>query len=901
MGTVWDPRQDNADCDRCYLRVHRVGDPVRAEINEGSYGLVLAEAPGEDEVEIGRPLVGKSGQELDRSLSSQGVRRSDFSYTNVLSCRPKGNDLDLLLHQFKKENKARLAAGKDLLPTPQSCCRPRLLKELRQFDNVIALGKVGASAILGDVSIMDIRGGPINVQLSESGSAVWAVDGEEMEQIEGAHKLKVLPTLHPAFVMRARRWTRAFRADIGRAVRWFKNRRQWQDPEMLFVPSPDQLRQFFASASVFTYDVETTMAPNPMMVQLRCVGFCSGNRAVVVPQLSIDGVTKFYSSSDEIEIRSILRDFFVDPTKLKLTWNGGSFDVIVIEDNFEVTPSPHQDLILWHRGAEPELPHGLSYAGSVYSDAPSWKASHTATEARSDQELFVYNARDCAITEFVATPIVESCKLRGVEKAIEVHHEIQKVCVGMHRNGMFVDQRRRERLERIERFKAEKYTALCRKYSENDAFNPNSVPQVADLLFEKWKLPIPMPPAGASRSELSAARKKFFTKLGDPTTNDEMLRSLGTQNKLEKFQEKFIESLRLFRRASKRLGTYILKLAPMTSFIVEEQWFDEDETGEEKEARKKRIKDAKRGACLPDGRVHTHFNSHSVTTQRLSSSDPLNAQNFPNDLRSMIRAAPGHKLIGADSDQLELRTIASLAGASRYLDAFKEGRDPHSETAAMVFGRRFTDLPSYKTNKTAKNLRTLAKIIQYAAQYQAALPKITDIVRSTEDPKTGELPYRKLTMKEVGKFYDAWIESNPEIVAWWASLEDEYRSLGCLIEPVLNWRRDFLDGEDKNEMAAFKPSASGAAVIHLATLDFVKSVPFFKWGPGTGLICQVHDALVAEAPCCGYGNEHGEKHKAGCQAVQVAEAMSAAMNRTVPGMSVAFTAKAVIHSRWNKV
>jgi DNA polymerase len=53
--------------------------------------LVVGEAPGAQEDEVGRPFVGKGGQLLDGLLGEAGVGRGEVAVANVLKCRPPGN------------------------------------------------------------------------------------------------------------------------------------------------------------------------------------------------------------------------------------------------------------------------------------------------------------------------------------------------------------------------------------------------------------------------------------------------------------------------------------------------------------------------------------------------------------------------------------------------------------------------------------------------------------------------------------------------------------------------------------------------------------------------------------------------------------------------------------------
>ncbi len=94
-------------------------------------------------------------------------------------------------------------------------------------------------------------------------------------------------------------------------------------------------------------------------------------------------------------------------------------------------------------------------------------------------------------------------------------------------------------------------------------------------------------------------------------------------------------------------------------------------------------------AC--DGRLHTSFNQTGAATGRLSSSNP-NLQNIPirTELGREIRAAfiprEGWKLVVADYSQIELRLLAHFSKCRALVEAFRNGEDIHTRTAAEVFG-----------------------------------------------------------------------------------------------------------------------------------------------------------------------------------------------------------------------
>ncbi len=78
------------NCDRCHLRKDAIG-PTSYNGAIDSPLAIVGEGPGGVEDDYGVPLVGPSGQLLDKALASVGVTRDRVYVSNILKCRPKGN------------------------------------------------------------------------------------------------------------------------------------------------------------------------------------------------------------------------------------------------------------------------------------------------------------------------------------------------------------------------------------------------------------------------------------------------------------------------------------------------------------------------------------------------------------------------------------------------------------------------------------------------------------------------------------------------------------------------------------------------------------------------------------------------------------------------------------------
>ncbi len=117
------------------------------------------------------------------------------------------------------------------------------------------------------------------------------------------------------------------------------------------------------------------------------------------------------------------------------------------------------------------------------------------------------------------------------------------------------------------------------------------------------------------------------------------------------------------------------------------------------------------------GRVHTSFSQTGTATGRLASSNP-NFQNIPiradmgREIRRAFRAQrEGWGIFSVDYSQIELRIMAHLAREETLIEAFNQGRDIHSQTAATVFG--------VSPEEVTPDMRRTAKVVNFGIMYGA--------------------------------------------------------------------------------------------------------------------------------------------------------------------------------------
>jgi DNA polymerase-1 len=92
-------------------------------------------------------------------------------------------------------------------------------------------------------------------------------------------------------------------------------------------------------------------------------------------------------------------------------------------------------------------------------------------------------------------------------------------------------------------------------------------------------------------------------------------------------------------------------------------------------------------AVRTDGRIHASFNALGAQSGRFASTNPNLQQVKRGEMRSAFVAAPGNSLIVADYSQIELRAAAYLSGDEAMLEAFRNGKDLHIQTGAILLDK----------------------------------------------------------------------------------------------------------------------------------------------------------------------------------------------------------------------
>jgi len=160
---------------------------VFGEGNANARLMFVGEGPGGEEDNQGRPFVGQAGKLLTKIIEAMGYKREEVYIANIVKHRPPLN--------------------RNPLPEEIHACLPFLLLQIKLIKPkvICALGKIASSTLLGD------RGESISQARGEFNS---------FELIEAKNPIEIMPTYHPAYLLRNPKAKRDVWSDMKKVMKY---------------------------------------------------------------------------------------------------------------------------------------------------------------------------------------------------------------------------------------------------------------------------------------------------------------------------------------------------------------------------------------------------------------------------------------------------------------------------------------------------------------------------------------------------------------------------------------------------------------------------------------------------------------------------------------------------------
>lgn len=177
-----------------------------------------------------------------------------------------------------------------------------------------------------------------------------------------------------------------------------------------------------------------------------------------------------------------------------------------------------------------------------------------------------------------------------------------------------------------------------------------------------------------------------------------------------------------------------------------------------------------------DDRIYPSFNI-TARTGRTTCSNP-NLQQIPQDknVRNLIEARPGWKIIEQDFSQIELRVASMFSGDTNMQHAYQSGSDLHSKTTELLFGDTSSLSPQEQKRK-----RTEAKSMNFGFLYGMSAKTFVDYAKGYG---------LNITEEQSESFRNNFFEAYPRLLPWHEECKQYARKNGHTWSPI--GRKRFL-------------------------------------------------------------------------------------------------------------
>jgi len=729
------------DCERCELCV-KANALIHPRGSDRPQLLIVGEAPGPQENEAKTPFIGPSGQLLDEMLKEAGIPEADVRWTNAVRCWPSDDH------------------GKTIRPSDNALtkCRPYLDEEIEHVrpKAIVCLGAVATKSLLGLRAAMGTLHGQIT-------------------QYKG---IPVIPTYHPAFVLRGNLEARAAivgdlqiaRMQYHRTVnapvdyRLITKKRDLHElVDRLIADCRDKRLQHGAIA----VDLETTglhaFDPKAAIVSIQ-IAWGTG-QAALIPLFHNDLMGRAFTTVDGAA--SFQRNIkFLLESGIPVVGHNYSFDHkwLYSKLGIETRNVRFDTMYAQHCLTGGSRPASLGYLSSAYLGFPPYKRQmkgalkgQTMASTAMD-ELVEYGCRDADATLRLYPMLKEKLKQADRLSTFKrFYMGTWRTLAAMESDGILLDPKRLAELEPL-------YLDVMAATAKTIRALPQHTSWMAEVAPKNKKGLAPTLNPVSARHVSSF----LYRTLGCPTVNEAGEESVSSKEKrlieLGRWAYRHdrgdvyttVINVIRHRHAKTRLTRYVKKLL------------------EEIQNRGEESRWATR--CFEPPQlpwlIHSNFGLTKTVTGRLSSNDP-NLQNFPRG--SVIRSAGISRFtfgsfLKADFSQNELRVLAALAGDENLLAVlsgtdprFKEfGGDVHLYTASVILRK--------PREQVTKEERHRAKAVSFGIIYGRGARAIA-------------LEYG-ISKEDAQALVDAYFRTFPKVKAFIDACHTQVHRHGYLIGPT---------------------------------------------------------------------------------------------------------------------
>jgi DNA polymerase I-like protein with 3'-5' exonuclease and polymerase domains/uracil-DNA glycosylase len=350
-------------------------------------------------------------------------------------------------------------------------------------------------------------------------------------------------------------------------------------------------------------------------------------------------------------------------------------------------PRLESDTMLKGFAISPELPKGLAFYTSIYTEEPFYK--NEGMYEGSAEDLMLGCARDSCVTKEIDIKMERDIEEFGVSKFYyNFLMDLHSLYLGVENEGLYIDNEVREALFRkyiawTERLGYELYSLV------GDTINVNSPKQVAVLLYDVYKIP----------------------NRGEGTGEEEITAILNaTSKKLDVVQRRALEIILLKRRVDKTINHYLAAMP--------------DYDGKMKTTCFLCLDTGRTSTGQQDPPIRPTVEIRDVNGKKKNKVMGIPFQTFTKhgdigaDVRKQYKPEKGYLFVGGDSAQAEARVVFLLADDEDALYQI-DHHDYHALTASWFFGGTEKDY-SKKVLGYEHPVRFVGKTLRHAGHLGAS-------------------------------------------------------------------------------------------------------------------------------------------------------------------------------------
>jgi DNA polymerase-1 len=727
--------------------------------------MVIREGPNFEEDKMGSPMLGDAGRLWKQLLKQAGIDYRDIFMTNLTRCH--GGVIDA-----KK-------GPKDPSTEEIVACSPFLDEEIKRIQPVVIVP-------VGNIALRYFLESKAASIMSHRGTEFWS----------DKYNCKIIPTIHPAAILRNPQYTSITVQDLVRIKESSKytGLTPKSTGNYTIVDTPEKVEMLFKNlteASEIAIDIETTDL-NPRKGDISCIGFSWKDReGWCLPLMKAGGSTdSFWEYSVTIDLWERVRKILEGPSK-KIGHNFKFDQKFFIMKGIKLNNFWFDTMLAHHLIDEnAENLHGLKDCAWAYTDMggydkdlDDWFKANKQFKGQYIQVPFdmlnLYCAKDadCTFRLFkIFEPQINAANLTRLMRQVVL--PARDVLMDAELLGIQAD---RDYIEKLRVEYSTKRSSLEQSIfgSVGQPFNINSSKQLQDILFTK----LGFSPAGK-------------TKGGGLSTDNKAIEIISKQNPNHPIPKLLLE----YKDCQKILSTFIEGLSEHIDV---------------------------------DGRVHSNYKQHGTTTGRLSSSEP-NMQQIPREsiVRGIFISRPGYKLIEADYSSAEFRWWGEYSRDPQMVEDLKNNVDIHRMTYALSHG---VDISSVTDTQRQQAKATVFGLMFGRGTWSLA-----------EELGIPESDAKKIVSIFFGRYpqAQAWLKQQIFIAKKTGQVVNYFGRIRRL--PGINSNQDMARSEAERQCKNSPIQGAAADMTMIASVRIKKALLNAKL---TGsLVMTVHDSLVYEVP-----------------------------------------------------